>query len=168
MEKQTKNLITREWVEKELRFGNTADIRSALVLCGAFSFFFLPLTVGVVYGICVSLEPVLLKIIFSVLVGAVTSAPIWLMLFGLWKALAERNLLQRGDFEVVTREVSYKSEKAVHRHMEEYLHFSGFQERSVGHTDYQLASQGDEFYIVHYCGKGEIKLFYPTKTYELK
>ena len=48
MEKQTKNEITREFIEKELRFYNTADIRSTLVLCGGLSLFFVPLTIGVV------------------------------------------------------------------------------------------------------------------------
>ena len=69
MEKQTKNVITRDFIEKELRFYNTADIRSTLVLCGGLSLFFVPLTIGAVYGFFALLENVCLKILLSVLVG---------------------------------------------------------------------------------------------------
>lgn len=161
-------MISREWVEKELRFYNTADIRSTLVLCGALSVPFLPLAVGAVYGVFSSIENILLKIVFSVIMGGITSAPIWINLLALRIAFAERKLLKRGEFDIVTREVSYKSEKVVHRHVEEFLHFNDFKDISVGHTDFQLASVGDTFYIVHYKTNNRIKLFYPARMYEYK
>ncbi len=168
MEKQTKNIITREWVEKELRFYNTADIRSTLVLCGVLSLLFLPLTIGIVYAICALIENILLKIVLSVIIGAITSAPIWINLLRLRGSLTERKLLENGDFDIVIRNVQYKSEKIVHRHIEEYLHFDDFEEFSVEHTTFQLASQGDAFYIIHYKTKRLIKLLYSAKMYEYK
>jgi hypothetical protein len=168
MEKQAKNIITREFIEKELRFYNTADIKSTLVFCGAFALVFLPLTVGIIYGILSLLENMLIKIVLSVILGGITSAPIWLTLLGLRSALSERKLLICGDFDIVTRDVSYKSEKVVHRHMEEYLHFRDFNEISVGHTIFQLASAGDMFYIIHYKAIKDIKLLYSTKMYEFQ
>ena len=82
--------------------------------------------------------------------------------------LNERKLLLRGDFEIVTRNVQYKSEKAVHSHTECFLHFSDFREASCIQTTFQLTSQGDEFYLVHYTGQDSVKLMFPAKTYEYR
>ena len=168
MEKQTRNVITRKSVEKELRFYNTADIKSSLVLGGGLSLVFLPLTVGIVYGICSSYQNILIEVALSVLCGSITSSPVWISLLGVCRALFEKKRLLRGDFDIVACDVSYKSEKMVKRHMEEYLHFGNFNAISVGHTVYQLASAGDTFYIVHYKGKKDIKLFYSAKMYEFQ
>ena len=168
MEKQTVNVITREFIKKELRFYNTADIRSTLVLCGAISLLLVPLTIGVVCEILELFKPEWLKILLSVLVGGLVGAPIWLILLSLRTRLRERKLLQNGDFDIVVCEVQYKDEKLVHRHTEKILHFVGFNEISVGNTTYDLASQGDEFYIVHYKGFKDIKLFYSLKMYVFK
>ena len=166
VEKQTKNIITREWVEKELRFYNTADIKAMLVLCGALSLVLIPFTVGFVYAICVFVPNVALKIILSVLIGALSTAPVWINLLGLRGALSERKLLRRGEFDIAVRTVTRKSEKPVYRHVEEFLHFDDFEEISFGHTKFQLASHGDEFYIVHYKTRKTIKLLYSAKMYE--
>ena len=170
MEKQTKNIITCEWIKKELRFYNTADIKSRLALCGIFTVIFLPITIALIYGILVSFDNVLVKIVLSIFMGGITSSPIWLFFLLIQNALRERKMLARGDFDIVTCDVSYKSEEIDRRrrHMEEYLYFSGFNKKSVGHTTFQLTSAGDTFYIVHYKDKKDIKLFYSTKMYELQ
>ncbi|MBR2033900.1 MAG: hypothetical protein IKA46_07190 [Clostridia bacterium] len=168
MQKQTKNIITRDFIEKELRFYNTADIKSTLVVCSIFALTFLPLTVGIIYGILSLFENILIKIVLSVIVGGITSEPLWFNLLELRRALSKRKLLACGDFDIVTRDVSYKSEELVHRHIEEYLHFCDFNKISVGHTIFQLSSVGDTFYIVHYKAKKDIKLLYSAKMYELQ
>lgn len=166
MEKKTKNVITRDFIGKELRFYNTADIRSTVVLCGALSLLFVPITIGAVYGFFALLENIWLKILLSVFVGGLTSAPIWINLLSLKASLAERKLLQNGEFDIVVCEVQYKDEKLVHRHTEKFLHFNGFKEISVGNVNYDLVSQGDEFYIVHYKEHTSIKLLYSLKMYD--
>ncbi len=168
MEKQTKNVITREYIEKELRFYNTADIRSTLVLCGALSLLFMPLTVGVVCGFFALLKNIWLKILLSVLVGGLTSAPIWINLLSLKTSLTERKLLQNGDFDITVCEVQYKDEKPVQRHTEKFLHFVGFKEVSVGNVNYDFVSPGDEFYLVHYKGHTTIKLLYSLIMYDYR
>jgi hypothetical protein len=165
---QMKNIIAREFIEKELRFYNKADICSTLVLCGALSLIFVPLTVGIVYGFFVLLEITWLKILLSVLVGGLTSAPVWMNLLSLRTSLTERKLLQNGDFDIAVCEVQYKDEKLIRQHTEKILHFVGFKEISVGNNIYDLSSHGDEFYIVHYKGCTDIKLLYSLKTYEFK
>ena len=168
MEKQTKNVITREFREKELGFYNTAHIRSTLVLCAGLSLLFVPLTVLAVCGVCWAFTAVLLEIIISVLLGSVLSAPVWINLLCLIPKLKERKLLQNGDFVIAVCEMSYKEKKTVRRHTENVLHFVGFDGASVASTTFDLASQGDEFYVVHYKGLTGIELLYPLNLYELQ
>ncbi len=169
MEKQTKNIITREWIEKELYFYNTADIRSTLVLCGALSIVFLPLTIISIYGLCYVIENMLLQIVLSVIIGGFASSPIWINLLSLCSSLNERKLLKNGDFDIVIRDIRYKSEKIVYRcHIKKYLYFDDFKERLVSRAMFDLTSQGDEFYLVHYKTKNSIKLLYSVKMYEYK
>lgn len=168
MEKQTKNVITREFIEKELRFYNTAHIRSTLVLCAGLSLLFVPLTVLAVCVVCGAFTAVLLEIIISVLLGAVLSAPVWINLLCLIPKLKERKLLQNGDFVIAVCEMSYKEKKTVRRHTENVLHFVGFEGASVASTTFDLASQGDEFYVVHYKGLTGIELLYSLNLYELQ
>ena len=166
MEKQTKNQINRAFVEKELRFYNTADIRCSLVLCAAWSLIFLPITWLCVWYTLTQIDNPLLKIAMFSVGTVIFSSPIWLNILMLVKCLLERKKLKNGEFDVVVRRVISKDEKIVHRHMEEFLTFDGFAELSVGHTTYELATYGDVFYLVHYCGKNKIKLLYPEKMYE--
>ena len=166
MEKQTKNMITREIVEKELSFYNTADIRSALVLCSTLSLLFIPLTAGIIYGLFALLKNIWLMLPLAILIGGLMSAPVWINLLSLIRSLKERNLLQNGDFDIEICEVQYKYEKLVHRHTEKFLHFSGFEDISLGNANFDLTSQGDKFYIVHYKDRTTIKLIYSLKMYE--
>ena len=166
MKKQTKNVITREFVEKELRFYNRADIRANIHLLGVCSVAFLPFTLLIIYGVLSEFEGVLLQIILSVFLGGIISSPIWVTLILLVRALLERKMLLRGEFDIVTRELLYKREKMVHRHIEECLKFEGFKEIAVTPTAYELASAGDAFYIVHYKAKKRIKLLYSARAYD--
>lgn len=169
MKKETKNIITREFIEKELRFFNTADIRSTLVLCAIFLFLAAIIIIPSFFGIFGENVSLALRILLFLLVAIPTSAPFFICLFSLAISLKERKKLQRGDFEIVTRQLLYKSEELRNCNSTvELLHFSGFDKVSSGHTVFQLASAGDEFYIVHYKGKSTIKLFYPAAMYEYK
>lgn len=168
MEKQTKNVITREFIEKELRFYNTADIRSALVLLCVISLLFVPLTIGVFYGTSSLIKTEWLKILLLVLNGVLISAPVWLALFVLGKNLRERKLLQNRDFDISVCEVQYKDEKIVYRHVEKILHFTGFNDIAVDNVNFALTTPGDEFYVVHYKGLRDVKLLYSLKLYEFK
>ena len=100
------------------------------------------------------------------MIGGLISAPVWINLLSLRHILAERKMLLRGEFDITIQTVSYKSEKIVHRHIEKFLHFTGYQNISVANTTFDLASQGDKFYIVHYQTQNIIKLLYPQKTHE--
>lgn len=168
MEKQTKNIITREWVEKELRFFNTARIKSTLVAVGIPSLLFLPFAFAVVRYFFTTYDKLWFEILMAVIFGGLLTLPTWICLSVILKCLSEKKMIDRGEFDVVKLELQYKSERRVRRSYEELLHFGGFKAESVGHTTYQLASAGDEFYIVHYSGNDEIVLLYSAKMYEYK
>ncbi len=170
MEKQTKNIITREWAEKELRFYNTANIRYTVVclsviilVCGGMIAFISPFIMD-------SYEKVWDKVIFAVAFGGIMTAPVWFVLPQLIRSIKERKWLKNGDFEIVTRPLLYKEDKLVRykRSTQEVFHFEGFDEVWAGHTDYQLAAMGDEFYIVHYKGSKKAQMVFSLKMYQYK
>lgn len=168
MQKQTKNELTRELLEKELRFYNTADIRSTLLWGGILALFFVPITIGFVRWIPSQVNSAFLAAVLCIAGGVLASYPVWVYVLSLARSLRERKMLSGGDFDVTVRALSYKSEKMVNQHLREYLHFEGFKAISVPHVMFQMASVDDEYYIVYYRTKNIIKLLYPTKIYEYK
>ena len=168
MEKQTKNIITRKFVEKELWFYNTADIRSSLVFCAGLSLVFVPMTLLMVYAVCSEVRSLWIKILLIILCAPIISAPLWINSISFFIAIAERKMLKKGEFDIVARELLYKCENTYHRHTLKMLNFDGFKGIAVSNVYYELSAKGDIFYIVHYRNKNIIKLFYYSKIYEYK
>jgi hypothetical protein len=168
MKKETKNIITREFIEKELRFFNTTETRSTIGLCGSLSLFLLPLTLVAIYVICYIIENIWLRLLLSALAAMFMNAALLVNAWKLRDLMKDKKALERGEFDVVTRKVITKSEKKTYGSTDEFLHFNDLKEVAVGHTVFQLASEGDEFYLVHYRKQDSIKLVYPSKMYEYK
>ena len=168
MRGQTKNKITRAEVEKELSFLNRADIRSTIATVLGLAPLLVFLTFCLIWLMQSVLHPenrilIVLPCVFS---AVFLNFPLLLLIFKLAGHLKERKMLLRSEFEITTRAVQYKSEKMIGRHMEEFLHFPDFKEISANRTVYQLTSEGDEFYLVHYRNKTSVKLIFPLKMYE--
>ncbi len=163
-----KNILTRDYVERELQFYNKADIRSTLVLSAVMALFFIPFAILGIVLVMAVVDELILKIVLCTLLGTLLSCPCWLHVLALIKHFQEGKQLKNSEFEIVTRKVRDKSEKVVHRHTEKFLSFEDFRDISVGGTTYDLSTYGDVFYIVHYRGKNEIKLLYPEKMYDFK
>jgi hypothetical protein len=168
MEEQTKNIITREWVEKELRFYNAADIRSRLVVGGSFLLALAPLTVGIIFGILSFSVALPLKIAFCIFLGILMNYPAWIVLFSLCVSIAERKLLLNGEFDITVRELLHKKETLYRRHLKTCLRFEDFKDVAVADTQFQLASKGELFYLIHYRTRKSVKLLYSCKMYEYK
>ena len=162
MEKQTKNIITRQWVKKELLFYNTATLKHTAV--------------GLAVIILIFGFISLLLSAFSrkggIVVGLFGGIPLIAILIVQIRLFKERKQLQNGAFEIVTRPLLYKDEKMVgsgrNRRLQEMLHFEGFDEVWANHTEYQLSSMNDEFYIVHYKDSKKAEMVFPLKMYEYK
>ena len=69
MAKPTKNIITRDFVEKELRFQNSADIKLNLTIGVPSSLFFGAMGVFFLSTILNDYDLLLVKIILAVLLG---------------------------------------------------------------------------------------------------
>ena len=134
MDKQTKNLITRGSVEKELRFYNHADFRSAVVGSCVMSAVFLPITYAILHSLFNSEMHILLQILGGLLVVFLVAAPSWGCILALYWSIYEKRRLDRGEFEISTCQLLYKREKPAHRHVEEMLVFADFEEIGRAHV----------------------------------
>ena len=168
--KQTKNIITREWVEKEMRSFNSTNIRHHLILSVMYTLIFIPITALSIFLICEIIDPGFWKIPCAILVAVFFSSPSWGLIWTLFQDLLDRKRLANGLLEITTAPLHHKREKAVWRRwqsrVEEFLCFKGFDAYRADHTNYQLATEKDLFYLVHFRGKKEIKLLYSAKMYE--
>ena len=167
MKPLTKNILTREALEKELRHLNAADLRFAwtqLVTAAPFLLLFALLT-G--YGFRNGRD-LIAKIFFALIAVAIVSGGLFLLIRNICLAYAERKKLAAGEFLLTHRTLFSKREKCVYRHTEKCFSFEGFEEITVGHTEYQLASPGDEYYIVFYPNEKSVQLLYPCSRYEYR
>ena len=167
-EKQTRNRINREWVEKELRFYNKAHIRSGIVLCTAVSVFVIPLTVLLISLILREYDNAAVEFLLSLLLCVVLIGPIVYELYWIVRRFAERKQLDRGEFDVIVSPLAYKHEKMIRRNIVEFLHFDGYRDVSVGKTMYTLADAGDEYYLVVFRGRTDVELLYSAEMCEYK
>lgn len=170
MPKPTKNIITRESITKDLRLLKRAELRTLTTLFLGVSIVFLPL--ATLFARWFHSEELLLypavQTLFAVFIWCVFASPALVVLFPFLRRLSEQRLLKNGCFEVVVRPLSYKQELLVHRHIKECFVFRELLPVTVDHTNYQLASSGDEFYIVHISGRKHVELFYPLSMYDYK
>lgn len=167
MAKPTKNILTRDYIANELRKKNARDCKGLLpplyILSGALYLFLL---FCFLFAYLSVLETLLIPLAFAA--PFLTVAIIYSVKFS-----KERKRILCGEFEIVTRPLQYKEERAVHGYRRydymEVLVFRDFKAFPVEeHTAYELATNGDEYYIVYYKNSKHIRLAYSTKMYEYK
>lgn len=172
MGKQTKNIITRESIEKKLRDDNRTSLKHT-----AFVFFATLLACGTMSAIIIAFgfETHNLWIeIISAVFAAIASVPVWVMLSGFVKDLIEYKHLKNGDVEIVTRPLLYETEETRYtrktriEYTEHKFHFEGFDAFLVSSEQSKRFSRDDEFYLVYYKGTPKIKLAYSLMLYEYK
>ena len=168
MIKETKNVITKETIAKDLQ---TEDKKSSRVL----------LIIALVYVVVVS--SVLLTVYFLGLknseIGAIGYVIFFvcvficlLPLFSFISLLIPgRNGQNNSNFFVITDEVVYKEEKTIQRRdtilIKKVIHFYRCGEIEVNSTWYQITAEKDIFYMVvrDQNSKSALKC-YPAKLYE--
>ena len=167
MVEPTKEKLTRQSLCQELIKTNRAALRHAVYLSVFCSLFLIPLVTLILRWTIKETNGSVWVWLFATLPALLYLLPVVLAIWFLWDGLQNRRLLSQDAFEVITAELSYKSEEYVHRQYRELLHFAGFDRPlQVGHTAYQLATEGDLYYLVHYRGKKTVVLFYACKMYE--
>ena len=167
MKEPTKEILTRQSIREALERKHRKSMLYTVCLSALFSLVLIPfVTLLLIWALSESHATAwpLISAIAAALIGLF---PIGLMVYILWDVFGEHRRLAQDDFEIVTAELSYKSEKYVNRQWMELLHFAGSDRPvQVGHTAYQLASAGDLYYLVYYRGRNAVKLFYACKMYE--
>ena len=175
MDWESKKIITREWVENELRFYNAADIKYLTV-----NLFSLGLALGVLTYLFLLLtwsyfDSLWAKLLMSGPLAFLILFIVFSILWQLIEKLRERRALKKGNFDVVLRTVQYKTEKGVWRRgrrrlqLEEYLVFDQFGAVEVDHDEYYRTNAGDEFYMaVYYLPKPKVRLRYAARSYQYK
>ena len=171
MEKQTKNIITKKMIESKLDFLTKADIRASVLL------YFLGFVVSfLVFGVIFGGAYAMWGHAEGIVLGAVGAVGL-ILLIGyfikdVYGVISSRRSVKRGEIEVSIEALSYKAEEAEGDgrswRLVRYFYFPSFSKTAVGNTEFQLASNGDEFYIVHYKGEDRAVLLYSLKRYEYK
>ena len=164
---ETKNIITKETIEKELKALNKADIRSTMVYIAAMTVFFVPLSIIPIYLFFSVPRKTILLGIGCFLGSFVLLLPVLINLFFLAKVINEARLLKQGDWFVDIDQVRYKTQEIKYRHTSNVLYFYRYERVASGGVNFQLASQDDRFYLVIYKKKKPcVVLHYSQKAYE--
>ena len=170
MKKRTKNIISREGIEKKLCADNVASLKVSVlaflatslvgILWVAFFISFLLEAPNFGFGV--------LFFLFTI-VGTV---PAWVMLARLLKDLIECKHLKNGDIEIVTLPLLYETAETryTRKTRVEYtqykFHFEGFDALLASSEQSEQFTRGDKFYIVYYKGSKKIRLLYSCAFYE--
>ena len=166
--KLTKEIITRETIKKELLLGCQERLYALLPAIPAF--LLIEIILGVVFFACgpthIVLDIVgyaLLILLPSIIIGALIDIGI------------RKKKIKSGAFLVTPARLIEKREelrrrwsgRGVYRELVECFYFEGFKcVESVPHTTYQLADEGEIFYLV-VMGK-RVVLYYAAERHEFK
>ena len=172
MEKQTKNIITREEIEKKLRSDNRASLKVSTLA------FLATALVGVLWG--VFFIPFFLEapnfglgVLFFLFV-IVGTVPAWALLPNFVKDLKEYRHLKNGYVEIVTRPLLYETEETCYtrktriEYTQHRFHFEGFDAFLASPEQSKAFTRGDEFYIVHFKGSKKVQMVFSLKIYQYK
>ena len=167
MREEKRELLTKKYVKEELLFYNSADIKTSILAIGMMSFI----------AIMMSFLFAIASLIFSIVVLSVFLILDLGFVYCIFLELGEKKVIENDGFEVVTDKVLYKREdfeikrrfmwgrirsgKTVRR-----IHLENFGNIKVDSTKYDLATNGDIFYVVvcHYK-KPTPALFYSERTH---
>ncbi len=169
----TKNILTKKFIEDELRFICNANRRAGIRLlictspiCIAFALLMLWASVNAFN----SLAP---KIILGIIFISVPLLPVLLFIYMIYDGIRATKLVDNGRYTIITKELSYKTEEYRSRgrgsdYLARLLHFPDFNPIEVNSTTYQIASNDDLFYFVMFNNERQPRLFYNSKMYEFK
>lgn len=164
MAKETKNVLTREILKKDLKKLQKDQIIITIIFSAVLLIVWLPIILLGLTDIEDALFLWLVLLIFGLFCFA-------LAIFNLISVKQAFRQIENGDFTVITETVSGKvsGERVSRRRYEDVLYFGHYGRYTPSRTVFQLSSVGDEFYLV-FLGAHQrvISLAYPCKMYEYK
>lgn len=181
MAKETKNVITKEEIKSELLALNRGDLIFHSVLGIVLLLLFLPFNIAIISATWSDSYSVWIKLLSTLLTIIALDALFILDMVVFINVLVEKKKIKKDEFDITVRSLIYKDDTVYRRFKlrrvlkgkisrvpSKNLHFAGFDAEFVDGTTYNLASNGDDFYIVHFKDKNDVELLYPAKIYELK
>ncbi len=168
IEKQTKNILTREYCKKELIRWAKREMLPDVVLFGIMLLIFVPLFVLCVY---IAKYILALGIILALIC---TAAPI-IFVYRIVCDIRKMLLVNRGSFSIA-RDTACRISKgetpkkySEGRHTVDVVYFTKHGRCTSLRTPFDLASVGDEFYlVVLHAKKDQIVFAYHSMIYECK
>ena len=166
-QKITKEIITRETIKREMLLREQGSFRMFLIAYAVLLFASVPMSVLFFFSPSKDLFP---RVVFGIL---------WILILvtlfaALWGGFQKRKKIKAGVFDVVIAKLSYKSEEPLYRYNRrstytECFHFVGFKRvTNVPHTTYQLADEGETFYLVTLKDSANVLLYYAAERYEFR
>ena len=181
MAKQTKNIITRDEIKNTLLTENGKDLRFHLIIGILLFLFFLPLNIWLLIMTWSLNNSIFIRLLLALLDIVVLDAFFIVDMIVLVNLIIKRKKIERDEFDISIRSLIYKDDTTYRpfkiqrllkfsttSRISKNLHFSDFDAEEVGGTTYDLADNGDDFYIVHFKGEKEVELIYPAKMYDFK
>ena len=166
MSKEAKNVITREFCYKELRWLTKADLFSELILLAVVSVICIPFIV-LSFAFLMKYIPIISWIIIFVF-----AVPPSYFVYRLFCNVGRKKLVEDGKFSVLCDSVARLSRgESVRggRATANVVYFSRYGRYVPDRTVFEMTSVGDEFYIVVlHTSKEEMCFAYPKATYEYK
>lgn len=185
MAKQTKNIITRDEIKNTLLTENGKKLRFHLIIGILLFLFFLPLNIWLLIMTWSLNNSIFIRLLLALLDIVVLDALFIVDMIVLVNVIIKRKKIERDEFDISIRSLIYKDDtvyrpfkiqrllkfsitNSITSKISKNLHFSDFDAEEVSGTTYDLASNGDDFYIVHFKGEKEVELIYPAKMYDFK
>ena len=169
MKKQTKNILKRSDIEKEMREANRIFLRSDLL--SFFSLFLITVPLSCLFIYSFFQQAFHVFGVVSLLCGLFIFAPNAYFAIALFRGIQEKKLLDQGAWGVECDYVTQKTdgEMRYRYRVVKVLYFSKHRKHEVDSTIFECTDLGDEFYIVVLHGRKRIeKSIYPCKLYEWK
>lgn len=159
MKKPTRFILTEELIEKDLRSHLKRVINDHVFMC---IFALIPILLASLGLRFIISEVLPIQALIFIIIAYI---PLPLCLSGLIYHLAERKKLLRGEYEISLRPLQ---DKKVYGSHGRFLYFDGFRRKEVEYPQFEHATPGDTYYIVHCKNSKCVRLIYPTNAYELK
>ena len=168
MAKQTKNLITRESCQKELTRNAKEDLRSDLVFLAVALLLTIPF---IIISVNVAKHILVLGILMALIFTAPPVIPICMIVHD----IKELRLIASGGFSIVKDTVYSKTKgetprkRSEGRYSVDVIYFETHGRRVASGLNFDMASVGDEFYLVVMHNKQKnIAMLFHSLMYDYK
>ncbi len=167
--KITKNIITRESIEKTLKESNKLCMRMDVMMLGIPSVVCLPVSLLLFSIVDIYPDGMIFFPILHILIAVSMLGPIIYWAVPVIQDIRNMILLKHEEFSIVVDEVAYKAEEPHGKSVAQFFYFHRYGRVYAGDVAYQLSSNEDAFYlVVYHTKKPKVVIAYSQKMYEFQ